>query len=136
MIDAILNSKLSLAKSKKISINAKAAVPKDIAVSEVDLCVIVGNLLDNAIEACMRVEGRAGRFIRVYMDMKRDDLYLSVTNSSGGKISKRDGRYDSGKGASHGFGLQRVDKIVKKYEGYIKRRDEEGAFTTEIMLPL
>lgn len=136
MIDAILNSKLSLAKSRNISINAKAIVPKNISVSEIDLCVIIGNLLDNAIEACLRVDDETKRFIRVYMDLKRDNLYLSVTNASNGKIQKQDGRYISGKGANHGFGLMRVDKIVDKYEGYIKRRDEDGAFTSEIMLPL
>ena len=136
MIDAILNSKLSLAKNRQISINAKAVVPKNITVSEIDLCVIIGNLLDNAIEACMRIGDETKRFIRVYVDLKRDNLYLSVTNSSGGKAHKQDGRYISGKGESHGFGLLRVDKIVEKYAGYMKRRDEDGAFTSEVMLPL
>jgi sensor histidine kinase regulating citrate/malate metabolism len=136
MVDAILNSKLSLAKSRNIAINAKAIVPKNVSISEIDLCVIIGNLLDNAIEACMRISDEDGRFIRVYMDLKRDDLYISVTNSSGGAVKKQDGRYVSGKGGSHGFGLMRIDKIVDKYDGYIKRRDEEGAFTSEIMLPL
>jgi sensor histidine kinase regulating citrate/malate metabolism len=135
MVDAILNSKLSLAKSHSISVNAKAIVPKNIAISEIDLCIIIGNLLDNAIEACLRIDDVAKRFIRVYMDLKRDNLYLSVMNSSGGKIQKQDGRYISGKGENHGFGLMRVDKIVSKYAGYIKRRDEDGAFTSEVMLP-
>jgi two-component system, LytTR family, sensor histidine kinase AgrC len=136
MVDAILNSKLSLAKSRSISVNAKAIVPKNIAISEIDLCVIIGNLLDNAIEACLRIDDVTKRFIRVYMDLKRDNLYLSVMNSSGGKIQMHDGRYISNKGVNHGFGLMRVDKIVDKYTGYIKRRDEDGAFTSEVMLPL
>ena len=136
MVDAILNSKLSLAKNRKITINAKAVVPKNISVSEIDLCVVIGNLLDNAVEACLRLDDEAKRFIRVYMDLKRDNLYLSVTNSSGGRTQKQNGRYISGKGENHGFGLMRVDKIVAKYAGYIKRRDEDGAFTSEIMLPL
>ena len=136
MVDAILNSKLSLAKSRKINVNAKAVVPKNITISEIDLCVIIGNLLDNAIEACLRINDEKKRFIRVYMDMKRGDLYLSVTNSSEGKIQKQGGKYISGKGESHGFGLMRVDKIVDKYNGYIKRNDEDGAFTSEVMLPL
>jgi sensor histidine kinase regulating citrate/malate metabolism len=136
MIDAILNSKLSLAKNRKISINAKAVVPANITIPEIDLCVIIGNLLDNAIEACLRIDDESKRFIRVYMDLKRDNLYLSVTNSSYRKIQKQDGRYMSVKGENHGFGLMRVDKIVAKYAGYIKRRNEEGAFTSEVMLPL
>jgi sensor histidine kinase regulating citrate/malate metabolism len=136
MVDASLNSKLSLAINRKININAKAIVPKNISVSEIDLCVIVGNLLDNAIEACLRIEDEEKRFIRLYMDLKRDNLYLSVTNSSAGRAGKRDGRYVSEKGENHGFGLLRADKIVDKYDGYIKSRDEENAFTTEVLLPL
>ena len=136
MVDAILNSKLSLAKSREIAVNAKAVVPKELGFPEMDLCVIIGNLLDNAIEACMRVEDEAKRFIRVYVALKRDNLYISVTNSSGGKIQKQGKKYVSGKGENHGFGLMRVDKIVDRHAGYLKRNDEDGAFTSEVMLPL
>lgn len=55
MVDAILNSKISVAAAKGIAINAKAIVPQELntSLSEVDLCLIIGNLIDNAIEACM-----------------------------------------------------------------------------------
>ena len=49
MADAILNSKLSLAGARKIAVNAKARVPEHMAVSDVNLCSILGNLMDNAI---------------------------------------------------------------------------------------
>jgi two-component system sensor histidine kinase AgrC len=136
-VDAILNSKLSLAKERQINVSAKATVPSELSVSEIDLCVILGNLLDNAIEAALRIENEADRLIRVYIDIKRDQLYISVTNTCGGKVIKQNGTYLSVKRSnSHGFGLMRVDRLVDKYEGYIKRRDEEGAFTTEVMLPV
>lgn len=135
-VDAILNSKLSLARDRKITVNAKATVPSGLTVSEIDLCVILGNLLDNAIEAAMKVGREDDRSIRVYIDVKRDHLYVSVTNTSGERAKKQDGRYMSSKGGYHGFGLMRVDRLIGKYGGYIKRRDEEGAFTTEVMLPV
>ena len=62
MADAILNSKLSLAGARKIAVNAKARVPEHMAVSDVNLCSILGNLLDNAIESCMRIEEPEKRF--------------------------------------------------------------------------
>ena len=65
MADAILNSKLSLAGARKIAVNAKARVPEHMAVSDVNLCSILGNLLDNAIESCMRIEEPEKRFLRV-----------------------------------------------------------------------
>lgn len=136
MVDAILNSKLSLARSRNISINAKAVVPVELSTSELDLCVIIGNLLDNAMEACERLSDEAAKFIRVYIDIKREQLYISVTNTSGGETRKLNGRYLSSKSRNHGFGLPRADRLVDKYGGYIKRRNEEGAFTSEIMLPL
>ncbi|MGI6667757.1 MAG: sensor histidine kinase [Bacillota bacterium] len=135
-VDAILNSKLSLAKDKGIKVNAKAVVPPQLSISEIDLCVILGNLLDNAIEATMKIDRPEARGIRVYIDAKRDHLYISVTNTSGERPQKIGSRYVSSKGGYHGFGLLRVDRLVDKFGGYVKRGDEEGAFTTEIMLPI
>jgi sensor histidine kinase regulating citrate/malate metabolism len=137
MIDAILNSKLSLAKSRNININAKAIVPKQLNISEVDLCVLVGNLIDNAMEACLKQENEADRFIRVYIGVLKGQLYISVSNSVAGRTHKKEGKYISSKGShTHGFGLMRVDKIAAKYDGFINRQDEEGVFATEIMLKL
>ncbi|MDR2569629.1 MAG: ATP-binding protein, partial [Oscillospiraceae bacterium] len=135
MLDAILNSKLSLAASKKISINAKAAAPKTINISDIDLCVTVGNLLDNAIEACMKIDNEDKRFIRVYIGIFKEQLYISVSNSAGPGVKKHSGRYMTTKAGSHGFGLLRVDNIIQKYGGYINRQNEVGVFATEIMLP-
>ena len=137
MVDAILNSKISLAKSKDINVNAKAIVPKELKILEIDLCVIIGNLLDNAIEACMKLDNPYDRFIRVYVDIFKEQLYISVQNSNGGKIKKIGKTYYTTKESnSHGFGLIRVDNIVNKYKGYINRQNEEGVFATEVMLPL
>lgn len=61
-IDALLNSKLSLAQAKGIRVEAKAIVPGHLSLSEVDLGVIVGNLLDNAMEACLKIEEEEKRF--------------------------------------------------------------------------
>jgi sensor histidine kinase regulating citrate/malate metabolism len=137
MVDAILNSKISLAKSKNISINAKATVPEQLKVSEIDLCVIIGNLLDNAMEACLKQANETDRFIRVYFGKLKEQLYISVSNSVGGEIKKSGKAYISTKdSATHGFGLMRVDRIAEKYSGYVNRQHEEGVFATEIMLPL
>lgn len=137
MIDAILNSKISLAGSKSININAKAAVPKNLEISEIDLCVIIGNLLDNAMEACLKQPKEADRFIRVYIGKLKEQLYISVSNSVGGEIKKSGKTYFSTKNsATHGFGLMRVDRIAEKYSGYVNRQNEEGVFATEVMLPL
>ncbi len=142
MIDAILNSKLSLALSKNIDVTAKAVVPTDIQISNVDLCVLLGNLLDNALEACEKVENAPifefeKPFIRVYISVKGNQLYLCVTNSAYGTVSKIGNKFFTTKQAdTHGFGLMRIDKICEKYSGYCKRNNEVGVFSTEILLPM
>lgn len=139
MIDAILNSKISLAKQRGIAVEAKAIVPKelDTSISEVDLSLIIGNLMDNAMEACMRIEDAGKRFIRLYIDILKGQLYIYVINATTGEL-KRAGRiYETLKDSRHhGFGLMRIDKVVERYHGYLDRADEEGVFATEVLLPL
>lgn len=137
MIDAILNSKISLARSKGISVDAKAIVPSELSVAEVDLSLIIGNMMDNAMEACLKIEDQNDRFIRIYIDILKGQLYIYVINSVGGQLRRSGQRYLTTKvGGYHGFGLQRIDKVVKKYNGYLERQDEPGVFATEILLPL
>lgn len=135
MADAILNSKISLAKSRDIPVQVDAHIPVKLKMSELDLCCIIGNLFDNAIEASLALPPEE-RLIRVYMDMKGTQLYLSFTNfTAGGKREKQGGRFLTTKGEGHGFGLVRIDAIVERLEGYLSRNSEDGAFTTEILIP-
>ena len=135
MVDAILNSKLTLIQEQNIRVDATAAVPEDISISGIDLSVIIGNLLDNAMEACMKLPDKE-RFIRIYIDIIKKQLYISVTNSMPEEPMKLDERFHSSKGDSHGFGLLRIDSIVEKHGGYVNRKTDIGIFSTEIMLPL
>ncbi len=135
MTDIILNSKISLARSKNIRVVADAHVPVELSTAEIDLCIIIGNLFDNAIEACMALP-KEERMIRVYMEMKNTLLYISFTNSTALKKQKKvNGRFFSSKGEGHGYGLVRIDTIIDRYQGYISRNSEDGAFTTEVLLP-
>ena len=135
MADAILNSKISLAKSKHIPVRADAHIPTKLNISELDLCVIIGNLFDNAIEASLKLP-EDQRLIRVYMDIKGSQLYLSFTNfTAGKKLPKAGGRFATTKGEGHGLGLSRIDTVVERLGGYLSRGSEDGAFTTEVLLP-
>lgn len=135
MTDAILNSKISLAKSKGIKVEADAHIPLRLETSEIDLCCIVGNLFDNAIEAVENLPPEK-RVIRIYMDIINTQLYISFTNFTAGKKLEKSGKiFKSTKGDGHGFGLVRIDAIVERLGGYLSRNSEDGAFTTEVLLP-
>ena len=135
MADAILNSKISLAQAKCITVHCDAHIPVKLKMSELDLCCIIGNLFDNAIDANMSLP-EDQRQIRVYMDMKGTQLYLSFTNFTSGKKMEKVGKlFQTTKGDGHGFGLVRIDNIIERLDGYLSRNSEDGAFTTEILIP-
>lgn len=135
MLDAIVNSKLSIAADKGISTNVKVFVGKQPLINDVDLCVILGNILDNAIEANEEIEVIEGRMLRVYISILKQQLYVSVTNS---RPFAQDiaNDYSSTKNDKRGLGIRRIDQLVEKYDGMINRQYEEEVFVTEVLLPL
>lgn len=135
MADAILNSKLSMAKEKNIRVNCKAVLPARISVEDVDLCVLLGNLLDNALEACDELEEQC-RFLRIYMAVKGAQLYISIQNSAKEDLDFNERNYITKKRGNHGLGMKRVKALTDKYEGYLTLANEPGIFAAEMTLPL
>ena len=135
-LDSILNAKLAIAEKGQIRIHCDASIPPQLHVSDLDLCVILGNLLDNAIESCRKIKDPDERFIRVYIGILKKQLYISITNATSETVKQRTDHYFTTKRGDHGHGLKRVDQVVKKYDGYLNRQNEPGVFATEIILPL
>ena len=135
-LDSILNAKLAIAEKGNIRIHCDASIPPQLHVSDLDLCVILGNLLDNAIESCRKIKDPDERFIRVYIGILKKQLYISITNATSETVKQRTDHYFTTKRGDHGHGLKRVDQVVKKYDGYLNRQNEPGVFATEIVLPL
>ena len=140
-LDAILSSKVSIARKNNIEVNCSAKVPGELKISDVHLCAIVGNLLDNAIEACEKIKSSGEnafpqKFIRIYIGMFKEQLYISVSNSTNAKHRRRLNELVTSKLGEHGFGLRRIDKIAEQYGGFVNRKNEPGIFATEVMLPL
>lgn len=132
-LDAILSAKIAQAKAENITVTVKACVPDSLTVSDVELSIVIGNLLDNAIEACRTVEG--DRFIRIYIAMKGNMLYFSMLNSSGEKKKKTGSLFSTHKNGLHGFGLRRAESILEEHGGWVKYNSEDGAFTSEFLVP-
>lgn len=134
-VDAILSSKVSIAVKKEIAVDCTAKVPKQLKASDVDLCTVIGNLLDNAIESCEKVQ-KEQRFVRIYIGIFKKQLYISVTNATSVKHRRLLSELVSNKKGNHGFGLRRIDRVAAKYDGFVNRKNEPGVFATEVMLPL
>ena len=135
-LDSILNAKLAIAEKGQIRIHCDASIPPQLHVSDLDLCVILGNLLDNAIESCRKIKNPDERFIRVYIGILKKQLYISITNATSETVKQRTDHYFTTKRGDHLNRLKRVDQVVKKYDGYLNRQNEPGVFATEIILPL
>jgi len=133
-VDVILSAKIAKAKSKGINVTVKANLPDNLNITDVELSIVIGNLLDNAIEACTASTDKEP-FIRVYLVMKSNMLYFSMLNSSGDKLKKDGSLFNSKKGGFHGFGLRRAESIIEKHGGWIKYNSEDGAFSSEFLVP-
>lgn len=134
MVDAILNSKLSLAMEKDIKIICDAYLPRELFITDVDLCTMLGNVLDNAIESCEKIEENH-RFIRIYIAMVKEQFYLSIQNGSVETINFHQENYISTKRGNHGLGMKRVAAVVGRWGGYLNINQEAGVFATEITIP-
>lgn len=135
MIDAILNSKVSLAEKHDIKVTCKASVPEEIIITEIDLCVILGNLLDNAIESCSKLQNEQC-FIRIYITILKKQLYISIQNSAKEDLNFEEKNYISTKRGNHGLGMKRVKSVVDKYNGFLNLQNEPGIFASEVTIPL
>ncbi|WP_179128574.1 sensor histidine kinase [Marinilactibacillus piezotolerans] len=135
MIDAIVNTKLTAAKHRGIELDATAIAPKELSIEHVDLAIILGNLLNNAIEAATKKSETADdRFIRLYLAPMKNTLYISVTNTM--TENPRPSFLSLKRKNSRGYGLSRIDQAVDKYQGIVNRKWEDGVFATEVTLPL
>ena len=128
--DAILTDKLENAQKCGTVISFKGMIPP--SVNNTDLCIVLGNILDNAIEACEKIDGekeisvfggyRHGYFILI---AKNPVLHRVKTEKGIPATTKPDAVY-------HGFGLQNVENVVKKYDGMLLPVCDDQSFTISL----
>lgn len=132
-INAILNSKLSIAKSKGITVLCSSS--SDISgICEHDLCILLGNMLDNAIEAAEKIQG--AKFIEVSILVDEDKLNICVSNSIASSVLKNNPKLKTSKSnkALHGFGIRSIWHIAEKYNGSLDFYEEELVFNCRVLL--
>ena len=135
-VNALFNFYINLAVERVIDLDLDIDLPETTKLSDMDLCNIIGNILDNAVIACQDLpEGE--RFID--FSIRNDDfaaLYIVVTNSFNGKVRKRNGTYLSTHRHEAGNGLRSVSFTVEKYGGIANFSHENKQFMSNIMLPI
>lgn len=136
IVDSIFNLKYQEALNKNICVKAKIQIPEELRVDDFDLTVILGNILDNAIEATAKRE--TNRKIGILFIYDRRRLVLKVENTYQDKVNKDNGNLISIKKDKnkHGIGLQNVKYAVDKYSGTIDINYNEEWFKIYVMLYL
>ena len=133
-LDFILNSKLLVAREKGIEVNTNIGPISELFISNVDLCTLLANLLDNSIEACERFE-KKNTFIKVQLSLIKQNLIINIKNSSNPVDVDEEGNYITNKkSGDHGLGMLQINRIVNQYNGFISRTYENDIFETSILL--
>ncbi len=132
-IDSVLNYKIYEAKEQNIEVITKIKIPKEFNVLNFDLNIILGNLIDNAIEALGKVNQKR---LEIEMKFVKGVFYINISNTFNGKIIKKNNKFKSVKRNDelHGIGIESVKKIVDKYNGIMKINYSEYKFVVEIIL--
>ena len=133
-LDAVIAPFVLEAESKNIKVQFKGIVPDDVAIDMFDMCTIISNLLNNAIEACEKIqEGK--RIIELEIVGYNSQIYITVRNSYDmGSIINRRQKFITTKEdkLNHGIGLENVRRTVKKYDGDMRISQENEKFIVSI----
>ncbi len=130
-VNFVLNTKLEQARRQEIQTHVESAAELD-GMEDVDISILLGNLLDNAIEAAKTAPGP--RTVEVKMDRRGPILTFQITNSVAAPVLSRNPELQSTKrdNLKHGFGLKSVRRIVRKYQGTLTYKEENNKFTVLI----
>ena len=136
LIAAMLNDKLGETKRQGVKLSLCVMVPPILRINNVDMCILLGNLLDNAVEACSRMSAQTDRFIDVDIRLKGMFLSVDIANSYSGLLNVNGGRYLTTKlkQESHGLGISNAERITEKYEGRLTFTHDDTTFRAVAIL--
>jgi sensor histidine kinase regulating citrate/malate metabolism len=133
--DAVINQKYMIAKKHEIEFNVIGALGENMGINAVDLCALMSNGLDNAIEANLRIKNKKFRKINVHIKPYKDYLLIEIINTVEEEIKNIENLQTTKKDKhKHGFGMLSMKKVVEKYEGYLQYNYENNCFNLSIML--
>lgn len=139
-IDAMISHKLLFAKKNQIQIDYEIFFPKQMPFHEPNICMLLGNLFDNAIEACLKIPDYQKRKIELFIKPNREMLHISMTNSSicdykfntaGSLVTSKENLH-----SKHGYGCKRIKEISEEENGFCIFAPEYEEFKANIFLPM
>ena len=132
-VNLIMNSYLNIAEKEGIQVDSEVYIPANCSISDMDICVVLANALENAIQACREIEDLSERRIAISCKAKKDKLFIEITNSFSGEVVFVEDLPLSTK-ENHGFGTKSIAVIVEKYRGLYSFTAEDGLFRARIIM--
>ncbi|WP_461207556.1 GHKL domain-containing protein [Clostridium sp. DL1XJH146] len=132
-LNLIIHFYITKAKEENINVKTQIELPRELAVSDMDLCLIFSNAIENAINALTDIKGSNDKILKILCKTKNDKLLIKITNSFEGKIMMVD-EIPISKSENHGLGTKSIAAIAEKYNGAYSFTAENGMFKTSIIL--
>lgn len=130
LVDAFLFSRIREARQAGIPVEASVVLPRRLPIANVDLVILFGNLMDNAVEACGQV---ASPFIRLEAGLRKDYLVVTETNPAPADDTRKKRRIPH---LERGIGLHILTDLAGRYHGSCTQEVRDGQFTVSIALQL
>ena len=129
-VDYLINSKVAVATSEEIQLQVEVEFPRHANIRSADLCAILGNLLDNALEAVRKVQEPERRSIKLTIRRINQMLVIKVQNHFAEPLAMENGSLKTTKtdAGLHGWGLKSAQTAVEKYDGMIRTSCEGDMF--------
>ncbi|MEM1485510.1 GHKL domain-containing protein [Oscillospiraceae bacterium PP1C4] len=135
--NAILSGYIERAEQHNISVSVDIELPEDISINRYDLCTVLGNCIENAIEACQRISPDIPLYHKRYIDIRgrRDDgrLIIRIKNACNTAVSRQNS-LTSSKGVLGGIGLQNVSNVVERHCGSMSTEFGDSCFTLCVVM--
>lgn len=133
IVDVILRHNAAIARTRGIGMTIKADILNTLAISDTDMCIIFGNLVENALEAC-KMQETGSRVMEIKANMVGRQLVLMVKNTYEKKVIYKNEIYYSTKHEGAGIGLSSVKRVVEKYNGFLKIEYDDQYFTVYMLI--
>jgi len=133
--DTILKHYMDCAALHNIDFDVNVDIPQDINIDNLDLSVVIGNCVENAIEACDNIMDESKKYINIKTQIKGSNLVIKIKNSFNGLVIKKDNIIKTSKsGEGHGIGLSNVRNISEKYNGFFDVKYTDSEFEVSIIM--
>ena len=136
--DSIINFKLARAKVENIKLDVNINIPVELNIEMTDVAIIMGNLLDNALDAMSKMDEK---LLKLDIDYSKGILYIQIDNTFDGiiKYAQRNGQKEKNvitrkNSDEHGQGLKNIKRSVEKYNGHMEITHEGNLFSVRMLL--